>query len=234
MVEVRKPGRPLQSCGHRLATCVCGRLTDSCYIGDSESLLRNLFLPASFLIDILVVTAPLRPRQLSASSTRQSKSKFRTWNQSLSRKRPRTKSQSSNASLPEDAQKSENITITKNGEQSEESGKLNNTIQQPDIFQEPGLYQTSDTVVSPTYSVAQLPPEDYAPTHFIRPMTALCTASETRSYPAKPDAGLPEKSQHPYFLGQGPTQIRASLTRIKDVSIISNTESSRQNGTMDQ
>lgn len=34
LVEVRKPGRPLQSCGHRLDTCVCGKLNEYFKIGD--------------------------------------------------------------------------------------------------------------------------------------------------------------------------------------------------------
>lgn len=36
LVEIRKPGRPLQSCGHRLETCVCGRLNEYFKIGDGE------------------------------------------------------------------------------------------------------------------------------------------------------------------------------------------------------
>ena len=42
LIEVRKPGRPLQSCGHRLATCICGRLTQTFSEGESKFMLRNL------------------------------------------------------------------------------------------------------------------------------------------------------------------------------------------------
>ena len=33
LVEVRKPGRPLQTCGHKLDTCSCGRLADAFSLG---------------------------------------------------------------------------------------------------------------------------------------------------------------------------------------------------------
>lgn len=29
LVEVRKPGRPMQTCGHNLSSCFCGKLADS-------------------------------------------------------------------------------------------------------------------------------------------------------------------------------------------------------------
>ncbi|KAF4633675.1 hypothetical protein G7Y89_g4438 [Cudoniella acicularis] len=35
LIEVRKPGRPLESCGHQLDTCSCGRLNDIFSIGDA-------------------------------------------------------------------------------------------------------------------------------------------------------------------------------------------------------
>ena len=41
LVEVRKPGRPLQSCGHKLDSCVCGRLTETFKIGDGELISKS-------------------------------------------------------------------------------------------------------------------------------------------------------------------------------------------------
>ena len=153
---------------------------------------RNLFLMAAFLIYRLVITGPLRPRP-RVSSTGQSKSKSRTWNQSRQSKRPKTKSQSSTASTSENTQSSEAVTIAKNAEQSEMSNRRNESIQQADILREPGSYQTSDNVTSPDYSFQQSLQGDYPLTPFLPPIRALFVDSETRSYPAEQGDRLPKK-----------------------------------------
>ncbi|KAH8684398.1 copper fist DNA binding domain-containing protein [Tricladium varicosporioides] len=42
LIEVRKPGRPLESCGHQLDTCNCGRLQEIFSIGDGKFQRRRL------------------------------------------------------------------------------------------------------------------------------------------------------------------------------------------------
>ncbi|KAF8863181.1 copper-fist-domain-containing protein [Acephala macrosclerotiorum] len=34
LIEVRKPGRPLESCGHNLATCNCGKVASLFSVGE--------------------------------------------------------------------------------------------------------------------------------------------------------------------------------------------------------
>lgn len=39
LIEVRKPGRPLESCGHEFATCTCGKITELLSMGTGRSIL---------------------------------------------------------------------------------------------------------------------------------------------------------------------------------------------------
>jgi hypothetical protein len=186
------------------------------------------------LIYSLVIIALLRPQPRSVSSRGQSKTKSCTLKQSRRGNRTRTGSRSSTSSPSDNTQITEAVANAKDGEQSLIFRKPHDSIQQSDILREPRSYPKSETLTSPDHSFPQPPSQGYPPTSFLPPITALCTASETRFYPAKPDARLPEKAQSPPFLGTRPTQMAVSLGRIEDISIMSNTKSTRQNGTLDQ
>lgn len=164
----------------------------------------------------------------------QTKSKSSTLNQSRHGKRPRTKSLTSTASPSNDAQTSEAVTMIKDGEQSGMSRKPYDSIQQSDIPQETGFCQRSNSAISPEFIPPQPPPKDSPPIPFLPPITALCTAFETKSYPENQVVGLPEKLQSPPFVGTHPTQMAASIRRTEYVPIIPNARAPRQNGTVDQ
>jgi len=194
-------------------------------------MLRSIFQMAVFLMHRLVVTAPQRPNARSVSSTGQSKSKSRPGNQPRHSKRQRLKSQSSTTPPSKSAQNNEAVAVTKNGEQSEISTRLNDSIQQSDLLRESGSNQTSNTIISPEYSFPQPQHEgyEYPPTPFLPYL-----ASETRSCPGKQDAKMPEMVQRPPSLGLHNAQMAGSLSRTEDISIMSNAQSSWQNGTVDQ
>jgi hypothetical protein len=194
-------------------------------------MLRSISQMAVFLMHRLVVTAPQRPSARSVSSTGQSGSKSRPGNQSRHSKRQRLKSQSSTTPPSKSSQNNEAVTITKNGEQSEIPRRPNDSIQQSDILQESGSNQTSNTMISPEYSFPQPQQEEYEypPTPFLP-----YPASETRSCPGKQDAKMPEIVQRPPFLGLHNAQMAESLSRTEDISIMSNAQSSWQNGILDQ
>ncbi|PSS22535.1 hypothetical protein M430DRAFT_226855 [Amorphotheca resinae ATCC 22711] len=84
LVEVRKPGRPLQSCGHKLDTCVCGRLAEAFKIGDILPKPANQHPVKE---PGLVIEASTNPRSGPSSG----KSKPRRTDQSKVAKRTKTK-----------------------------------------------------------------------------------------------------------------------------------------------
>jgi hypothetical protein len=153
----------------------------------------HLFLIAILLIHYLVVIAPLRPRVRSISSTGQPNSRSRTWNHSRGSKRPRIKPQSSTAPPSIDAQSIKDIPTAKNEKQREMSKWLNESIQQPNILQEPDSYQTSHTVRPPDHYLPQHLWEGYLSTPFLPPISTPCTISEASSSPAKQDTRLSVK-----------------------------------------
>ena len=113
MIEVRKPGRPLESCGHNLNTCHCGKVAEIFAVNDGKHLCPGLVVtiakhplvmsdpsPSPFGTDSssnFIVTTPPATSMPYASS---SKSKPRTKSESRVTKRSKKKTDTSPTSPP--------------------------------------------------------------------------------------------------------------------------------------
>jgi len=71
LLEVRKPGRPLESCGHEFATCNCGKITELLSMGTG-----TLELPAFLQRDVFWLPWSSSANYWVKPSKRKSKSSF--------------------------------------------------------------------------------------------------------------------------------------------------------------
>ncbi|KAH7409283.1 copper fist DNA binding domain-containing protein [Cadophora sp. MPI-SDFR-AT-0126] len=87
LIEVRKPGRPLESCGHNLNTCHCGKVAEIFTVNDVMSDPP----PSPFGTDSNSNFVVTTPPASSMSHARSSRSKPRTKSQSRVNKRAKKK-----------------------------------------------------------------------------------------------------------------------------------------------
>ncbi|KAH6679245.1 copper fist DNA binding domain-containing protein [Halenospora varia] len=203
LIEVRKPGRPLESCGHQLDTCNCGRLQEIFSIGDAP-------LDQAFVANPPFIAASPAP----STSSRDSRSKSKVM--------PRQKSKITKK--PSRRKSTASSTTTQSEESSTQMG-------QSPLPTSPNPTSPPYGQYTPTYTItpSQTPESSMWPA--VPPQTAHAPTPQTSYMPYQASHRFDSQPQAPYVYPPGTqTGPYGVQSRVENVGIASNPQQKQDDG----